>query len=194
MLQELRSNLRLRLGLAVIVSILVLNALLDWRDALAVSVDEHRRLLTQLARLSQHQEADQWQVRAAEAAEVLMQARAQLWRQSSAGLAQAQVQDWLNRLLRQSGATAVSVRVIEPEVALETSALRERLPEDMRQLQSLRARVEFASDPAVLLVLLAALNDSPQRVIVDTLIVKPFKTELALTFWFELSSAKDPRP
>ena len=194
MLEELRSNLRLRLGLAAIVAILALNGLLDWRDALAVSAIEHRRLLTQLARLSQHQAADRWQARASEAGEALRQTRAQLWQQSSAGLAQAHVQDWLNRLLRRSGATAPKVQVIEPELALETAALRERLPEDLRQLQPLRARVEFASDPAVLLVLLAALNDSPQRVIVDTLIVKPFKTEVALTLWFDLVPGKETRP
>jgi len=194
MLQELRSNLRLRLGLAAIIAIVMLNALLDWRDRLDASVVEHRALLSRLARLSQFHEVDQWQIRVTEAQQAMTRARAQLWRQNSAGLAQAQVQDWLNRLLRQCAATAVSVRVIESEPALETTALRERLPPELRLLQPLRARVDFASDPAVLLVLLGALNDSPQRVVIDTLIVKPFKTEVALTFWFDLTPDPAPRP
>jgi hypothetical protein len=48
----------------------------------------------------------------------------------------------------------------------------------------MRARLEFNTDAAVLMALLAAFNDAEQRVSVDTLVVKPLKTEIVLTLWF----------
>lgn len=190
MLDDLRSNRRLRIGVVAIIAILVVYGLLEWRDHLAAAKADHRRLLSQLARVSQYSAlpagAAVWQARAVEADRALEQARAQLWRNKSTGLAQAQVQDWLNSLLRQVDAKQFSLRVAEPETALETESLTARLPAEFKSLMPLRARVEFNSDPTALLGILAAMNDSPQKISVDILNVKGFKTEMALTFWFEL--------
>lgn len=187
-LEELRGNLRLRVGLVAIVAILIGYGLLEWRDHLAASAADYRRLLNQVGRLGQQQHPEQWQGRVAEARLALAQARAQLWRNVSPGLAQAQVQDWLSSALRQTDAKAYSVRVAEPETALDAQSLKARLPEELNQLVPLRARVEFNSDPAVLLALLAAMNDSKQRIVVDTLNIKALKTDMMLTFWFEIAA------
>lgn len=188
-LEELRSNQRLRIGVVAILVILLAYGLLEWRDRQAVAVADYTRLLNQVARLGANMQPAQWQQRASEARGALDQARSQLWRNQSIGLAQAQVQDWLNGLLRQAGAKALSVRVSEPEVNQEGQALVSRLPADLQSLQLLRARIEFSSDPTVLLALLAAFNDSPQRVILEGLTIKQLKTEMVLNFWFEITPA-----
>ena len=94
LLEDLRTNQRLRLGVVAIVAILVLYGLLEWRDQLAASKADYRRLLTQLARVNQYRQApvgvDVWQARASEAEQALSQARDQLWHNKSTGLAQAQ--------------------------------------------------------------------------------------------------------
>ena len=191
-LEELRNNLRLRVGLVAIVAILLGYGLLEWRDHLAESALDYRRLLIQVARLGQQQHPEQWQSRVVEARQALSQARAQLWRNNSPGLAQAQVQDWLSSVLRQTDAKAYSVRVSEPDTAIDSQTLKARLPAELSQLVPLRARVEFNSDPAVLLALLAAMNDSKQRVVVDTLNIRTLKTDMMLTFWFEIAAETKP--
>jgi len=191
-LEELRVNLRLRLGLVAIMAILIIYGLLEWRDHLASATTDYRRLLNQVARLGQQKQPEQWQKRAVEARQALAEARAQLWHNASSGLAQAQVQDWLNGVLRQADAKAYVVRVSEPDTALDSQSLKARLPQELSQLVPLRARVEFNSDPAVLLALLAAMNDSRQRIVVDTLNIKALKTDMTLTFWFEITAESKP--
>lgn len=187
LMEELRDNPRLRVGLVLVVAILVGYGLLEWRDRQEVAVGEYKRLLGQVARMGQPQQPAKWARRASEAEEALQQARGQLWRNASTGLAQAQVQDWLNGLLRKVDAKSASVRVAEPELSPDAAALAARLPSDLQTLRPLRARVEFNSEPTVLLTLLAALNDAPQRVVVDSLNVKQTRTEMLLTFWFEIA-------
>ncbi len=187
--EELRSNPRLRIGLALVVAILLGYGLLEWRDRQEAGMADYKRLLGQVARMGQPQQPAQWAQRASEAAAALQQARSQLWRNASTGLAQAQVQDWLNGLLRQVDAKSASVRVAEPELNPDAPTLASRLPQELKATQPLRARVEFNTDPSVLLTLLAALNDAPQRVVVENLAVKPIKTELVLTFWFDITPA-----
>ena len=198
--EQLASSLRLRLGIAAIFIIAVFYGLLEWRDHLATTTADYRGVVNQLARLSQPQDPALWRRRADEAAEVLRDARQGLWRNASPGLAQAQVQDWLGQLLRQTDAKGVNLRVAEPDTA-NTAATPSRaadpgavLPPDLRKLQPVRARIELNSDPAVMLALLAAFNDAEHRVSVDTLNIKPGKSELALTFWFEIDPQATATP
>jgi hypothetical protein len=187
LLAELRSTPRLRIGLVLIAAILGAYGLLEWRDRQVADRADYQRTLTQLARLSQPQEiAAPWGQRASEAAEVLAQARAELWRNVSTGQAQAQVQDWLSVLLKQADSKSSTVRVSEPDTDTGIQRSAQRLPMELAELQPLRARIEFNTDPAVLLAVLAALNDSPRRIGVDSLSIKPLKTEMQLSFWFEI--------
>lgn len=193
LLEQLASNLRLRLGVAAIVGITGAYGLLEWRDHLALAAADYRRVLNQVARLSQRQDPEIWRQRAAEAAAALRDARHGLWRDASPGLAQAQVQDWLGRLLLQTDAKGVTLRVAEPDTAPANASAPDRagdpragLPPELRLLQPVRARIELDSDPTVILALLAAFNDAEHRVGIDTLNIRPGKSELALTFWFEI--------
>lgn len=186
---QFRDNRRLRLGVAVVAWILMVNALIDWNDQLAARHADYRRSLGQLARLTPGQPLEVWNRRAARGAQALDEARGLLWRNASAGLAQAQVQDWLNDVLRRVAAQGVAVRVAEPDAGAARPAAGASAPAASDTLRPLRARIEFNSDPAVMLALLAALNDAEHRIGVDALSVRPGKTEMSLTFWFELATA-----
>lgn len=195
---QFRDNRRLRLGVAAVAWILVVNALIDWNDQLAARYADYRGSLGQLARLTPGQPLEVWLRRADRGAQALDEAQRLLWRNASAGLAQAQVQDWLSDVLRRVAAQGVAVRVAEPDAgaagaastagpaaAASVPAAGDALP----SLRALRARIEFNTDPAVMLALLAALNDAEHRIGVDALSVRPGKTEMSLTFWFELATA-----
>lgn len=202
--EQLASNLRLRLGIAAIFVIAVFYGLLEWRDHLAAATADYRAVVNQVARLNQPQDPGLWRRRAAEADQALREARQGLWRNASPGLAQAQVQDWLGRLLRQTDAKGVNLRVAEPDTTAANAASADRaadarpsqagLPPELRKLQPVRARIELNTDPAVVLALLAALNEAEHRVSVDTLNIKPGKSELALTFWFDIDPSAAPSP
>lgn len=186
LMDQIRGNLRLRLGLVAIVAILMGYGLLEWRDYQAAAMADYRRVLGQIARLAAPQQPLLWRNRAQEASEALKMARGQLWRNSSAGLAQAEVQDWLGALLRRVDAQAAAARVSAPEISIDTTGQIKKLPDALKSLQPLRAKVEFSTDSSVLLGLLAALNDAERRVVVDAMVIKPLRTELTLTFWFEI--------
>lgn len=196
-LEPLYGNRRLRIGLALIAWLLAVNALLDWRTHIETLQAEYRRSIGQLARLSPRLPLEVWQQRAAEGREALQQARALLWRNGSAGLAQAQVQDWLTGTLRRAGAQAPAVRVAEPDAGVRagTTAAGSTAPAAAAPAAGLaaplavRARIEFGTDPAVMLALLAAFNDAEHRVAVDSLVVRPGRTDMGLTFWYALEPA-----
>lgn len=185
-LQEFRISPRVRFGLVIIVAIGALYGLLEWRDSLAAQRQAYRRDALQLLRVEGQKEQQQWLTRAVQAQEALDRAKGSLWTNSSVGRAQAQVQDWLSALMRQTAAQGSAVKVAEGDVALDSSGIASRLPASLQNLHPLRARVEFATDQRVLLSVLAAINDSNQRIVVDALSVKSSRTELALTFWFSL--------
>lgn len=187
LLGQFRDNHRLRIGVAFVAWILALNALIDWNDRLAAQHAEYRQSLGQLARLTPGQPLEVWNRRATDGAQSLDEARGLLWRNTSAGLAQAQVQDWLGDALRRVAAQGAGARVAEPDTGAARPAPGASAPASGRTLRPLRARIEFNTDPAVMLALLAALNDAEHRIGVDALSVRPGKTEMSLTFWFELA-------
>lgn len=194
---QFRDNRRLRIGTCLVVWILAINALIDWNDRLVAQHSQYRQSLGQLARLTPGQPLEVWNRRAADGALALKQARGLLWRNTSAGLAQAQVQDWLGEALRRVAAQGISVRVTEPDTTAARPAAAASTPNVGETLRPLRARIEFNTDPAVMLALLAALNEAENRIGVDALRVRPGKTEMSLTFWFELPprvARADARP
>jgi hypothetical protein len=186
LLQPWRSNWRLRVGLAAIVALLGASALLDWRDSLQARTNEYRKLATQLARLKSQVADDRWASRAADAQVLRDEARARLWSSRSTGLAQAAAQDWLNTLLRQAAVTAPSVKVGEGDVALDASGVAPRLPETLKGLVPIRARVQFGSDTSAWMAVLTAVHDHPRLIVVDSLSWKGNRAELNLSFWFLL--------
>lgn len=190
-LSELRSSVRLRIGLALIVAIFVGYALLEWSDGREARLAEYRQLSVQLARVGNQQDQALWQARASEAQAASLLAEQGLWQGESMGLAQARLQDWLYALLRQADAKGFIVKITESEAVFEKAKLDQGSQTLLPDLQLLRARLEFNTDPQLLLALLAALNDSAQQIGVDTLSVKPAKTALDLAVWVRIRPAAE---
>ena len=186
MINELRSNLRVRVGLALAIAILGIYGLLEWRDSGQSRMDAYRQLLAQVARLGKQQSQTEWPARAEEAKLGLLSAEQRLWRNSSIGLAQAELQDWLYALLRQADAKSFTVKLTEGEAGFGASNVSDTMPVALAGLRQLRARIDLNADTPVMLALLAAMNDAEHQIIVDTLNVKGSRLELGLTVWFDL--------
>ncbi|EFX59864.1 hypothetical protein DAPPUDRAFT_346731 [Daphnia pulex] len=186
LIAELQANVRLRLGAALIVAIFAAYGLLEWRDSREVRLAQYREQTSRLLRLENQQSQAHWQDRALEAQTALKGAERRLWQDESAGLAQAQFQDWLYALLREVKAKSFAVKLTDSETLFEKAKASEAQQDLLLDLKPLRARIEFGSDSQQLLALLAAFNDAKHQVIVDKLNVKPFKTEIELTAWFQI--------
>jgi len=110
-LAELRNNKRLRIGLALIVGIVWLYWLMGLHDQRVPLLDQYKRASAQVARLQIQQKETQWPDRAREAQFALDAAQARIWHSSSPGLAQAELQDWLNAQLQDLNAGRPIVKV-----------------------------------------------------------------------------------
>lgn len=100
---EWSTNRRLRIGTIVIAGILALYAALvlnDWRRALA---EDYRERSLQLYKVAALAGQTQWPVRAQDAANIRRALQARIPAASSTGLAQAEMQSWMNQLLRGFG-------------------------------------------------------------------------------------------
>ncbi len=114
-LAQWRSNLRFRLALRAIVGLLLVYAILvlgDWQKA---TLEDQKRELRQSERLQALATENEWPARAAAAAEAVTRLESQFWRADSRGLAQAMVQDSLERLAREAGIEQLSVRAEPPQ-------------------------------------------------------------------------------
>lgn len=189
LINQLRANIRLRIGLALIISIVAAYGLLEWRDLGQARLNEYRQLSGNVARLGNQQSLAQWPARAEQATAALVVAERRLWPNTSFGLAQAQVQDWLYALLRQADAKKFTVKLSDGEADFGTARAGEESAASMAGIKQMRARIEFNTEAPVLLALLAALNDAEHQVIVDTLNVKGPQTQLELSVWCDLRAS-----
>ena len=101
---QLRSNYRLRVGLALILGIVWLSLLLDLHDQNGALQDRYRQVASQLARVDSQQKQTQWLTRAQEAKDALAGVEARLWQNPTVGLTQAQLRDSLLQQLLQAKA------------------------------------------------------------------------------------------
>lgn len=188
---DLRSNPRLRIGLALIAAIFGLYALLDLRDSNAALGEQYAQVAAQLARLGSHQKQTQWPARAEEAQAALAKAEARLWSNSSIGLAQAQLQEWLSQQLTDAKAVRFGVKVAETETgysAANNAGKSDAAPAD---LQRVRATIDFNTDQLVLNTVLARLASAEHQIIIETLLVRPppQRTEITVSAWYTLRPA-----
>lgn len=112
-----RDNLRFRLAIHAIVALLLVYGMLllgDWQKA---SAEAEQRELRQLERLQILAGETEWPVRAQQAMDAVKAVESLFWRAENRGLAQAMVQDSLERLAREAGIEQLSVRAEQPQVS-----------------------------------------------------------------------------
>jgi hypothetical protein len=157
---DLRSNLRLRAGLAVVVALLWLLGLLELSDRLDAARKERSRLSEEVVRLRLVRSEQQWPQLRDQAQARLADYRSLAWREESEGRMQAMLQDWLREQLATAGVQPreLSVAVLPARSVAPAEANRKsELPADMRIA---RARLSFEFKPDTLHQFLARLPAS----------------------------------
>lgn len=157
---HLRSNRRLRSGLAVVVALIWLLGLLELWDRIDAARKEQAGLGDEVIRLQSVRGEQQWPAVRDQAYARLADFRSLAWREESEGRMQAMLQDWLREQLAAVGAQPreLSVTVLPARsVAPADGGRKSELPADMRIA---RARLSFEFKPDALHHFLAKLPAS----------------------------------
>lgn len=185
---QLRSNPRLRIGLALIIGIVWLSLLLDLRDQNQALVDQYKQTASQLARYNSQQKQSQWLTRAQDAKDVLAAVETRVWQEPTLGLTQAEIRDWLLHELLQSKALAYTVKV--SDAADDKGGTKGGKSGDaLSDLVRVRATLEFNTDAAVLDKLLSAFANADHQIVVENLAVKQPRTSMTVASWYKLPAA-----
>ena len=179
-LNDLRTNSRLRLWLALIVGAIGLYGVLLLRDALHNAEQQQRAVAQSVTRLRAQLAQPEWLERLPPAKILAVQLESRLWQAPTAGLAQAALQDWLNATLLQSQATKpqITVTVID-EISMggdstptTPPAVADGAPTTPPDLWKIKAKVGFDFTPASLLAFLSRIENHDKQLIVDDLNVR----------------------
>lgn len=177
LLKELRSNARLRIGMGVIIVILASYCALlidEYRQKLQT---EHQTLVKRLAQLESVTQQTQWTQRASDTRALLVQLEDKLWRANSKGLAQANLQAWLDSQMKAAAIT-------ETRLTMESTVDSTKYTNVWQVTAQINGNFTATSLDALLL----AFAKNPQWVIVDRLEIyrtKPAKFLLVVTAFFQ---------
>jgi hypothetical protein len=119
-LSELRDNVRLRVGVGLILASGWLYALLVWDDVLAARRAELQQVRGEAERLRPFEKTDAvWKERAAEARQLNAGLQSYLWEARSRSLAEAAFRDWVQARAQSSGLKVreLTVRAVDAPVA-----------------------------------------------------------------------------
>jgi hypothetical protein len=155
--EQLQANQRLRWmvwGIAYIVIFYFSLVLSEWRQ-------EHNQAVEQLqrtsSRLDQLKDQTQWPERLEQEQAISEQLRAKLWETQSEGLADADVQNYLRKLMTDHGAQNYRPRLAAPE----------RITLGGEELIKVTAEVTGVVEVARIDRLLKALADNPKRIAIE---------------------------
>jgi hypothetical protein len=204
---QLRTNPRLRWGLALIVGIFWLYALLLMRDSLQEQTQQHRTTAQSVARLRAQLAQPEWTARVTPAKVMAVQLEGKLWQAPTPGLAQAAFQDWLNTTLMKAGVSKpqITVTVLEdapPNAPTQskdasTSATSGTAPRAPSDLWKIKAKLGFDAPAAVLMTFLNSIEDHEKQIIVGALNVRKEPTphaEMELFGYFQKHTAPATKP
>lgn len=159
---EWRRNVRLRLGVLALAVILAGYELLVLADQMKPLQVEHQRLRQQLTGVRTLAEQRFWEERLNAARALRVQLEGRLWRAESRGLANADVQNWVNAQLK--AAKIVSTR-IQVEPARELA--------DHPGLWEVTARIEGPLTLDNLRELLRRIEGDPRLTVIERLDAQP---------------------
>lgn len=167
LLLQLRSNRRLRVGLALIVATLGTYLTLDQSEQVAKKQKEYRRLSVQLAQARQQATDTSWLARSKEAGQVLAELRGKDWVDNNHGLIQSKWNDYLQTLLTQE-------KTVNPTVALsEALADSPKSKQDdsnaVSGMTMMRAKLRFEALPRTLYNILQTIDTNKQTMVVESL-------------------------
>lgn len=185
---QLRDNPRLRWGIALIIGLFWLYAILVLRDSLQEQTQQQRAAAQSIARLQLQMTQTQWTARVTPAKMMAVQLEGRLWQAPTPGLAQAAFQDWLNANMAKAGISKsqISVTVLE-EAAPNTPAQGAGAstgasppagtPPD---LWKLRAKLSLDFSAPTLMNFLSLIENNDKQIIVAALNVRKEPTPQAV--------------
>lgn len=176
LVNELRQNARLRIGLSLIILITGLYYVLDLRDDNAGLAEQLHRLQAKKARILATTKQQGWPERLEQAKSIHSKAEKRLWDAPTLALAQANYQDWLKQQLLLAKAQRPNIKVGDVEQARSNSATGKTddteenpLPEGINRIP---AKIEMDFTPSTLNDLLEHLEGSTRLVVIESLNVK----------------------
>jgi hypothetical protein len=187
-LSEIKTNMRLRIALALVFAVLWLYLILLMRDALDSSAREYRSASIKLGKLQSVMQQGDWTERLNTAKTLQAEMESALWRGDSLGLARASFQDWLNQQMQRA---AVSRPVVSMGSASEEAAGDKVLSAGIDDLWKVRAKLVFDFNPASLNKLLGQMTGNTQHVAIESLHVTQApnpRVEITATAYFQKSA------
>lgn len=192
-LSELKSNARLRIGVALVFAVLWLFLILTMRDALDTSVREYRRASFKLGKLQSVMQQDDWTERLHAATTLQAAMESTLWRGDTLGLARASFQDWLNEQVRLA---AVSRPVISIGSGNEEASGDQAHAAGINDLWKVKANVVFDFNPEALYKLLGQMAKNTHHVAIESLRITKEpnpRVEMVASAYFQ-KSERPPSP
>lgn len=198
-LTQLRDNPRLRWGIALIVGISWLYAILVLRDNLQEQTRQHHATALAIVHLRAQLAQPEWLSRVTPARTMSVQMEGRLWQAPTSGLAQAAFQDWLNVAMIKAGVTRqqITVTVID-EIAAnapnQNQATDSTTPAD---LWKIKAKLGFDYSAPTLLEFLSKIESHEKQIIVGTLNVRkePMShVEMELYGYFQKQATPATKP
>jgi hypothetical protein len=167
LLLQLSSNIRLRVGLALIVATLGTYLTLDQSEQVVKKQKEYRRLSVQLAQARQQATDTSWLARSKEAGKVLGELREKDWTDNNYGLIQSKWNDYLQTLLAQE-------KIVNPAVALSEALVdgtksKQDDSDMVSGMNMMRAKLRFESLPRALYNILQIIDTNKQTMVVESL-------------------------
>jgi len=176
LIADIRNNPRLRWGIWFILAILWLYAILVLKDRAKAETDQYQETVSQIARTQAQAQQKDWLERLQPARLLKVQLESRLWQASTAGLAQAAFQDWLNQLLAQTavGRPAITLTVAgdspaEPQSGQEGSTNTATAPDG---LWKVKAKVEFDFNPQTLVAVMTRIEANDKNIVLESLAIR----------------------
>lgn len=174
-LEQLRlqwqENPRLRIGLALILLIIIVNGLLMVDDYRKNLLEEYGRQQKNLIKLHHAQQQTGWAGRAESIKNIRLQFENSLWRAESKGLAQANIQTWFNDKIQQLNLKNLEIAGASVDSDPKTPAL-----------WQVKIEIKGVLYDTDLLELLKQIEQNPQLIQIDQLqIHRDAKDQLSIT-------------
>lgn len=189
---EFKANPRLRFGVWGVVGILWFYAILELRDEVGRQVEAYRATNRNLARTQSIAGQSEWAARLSDARAAQAGLEAQLWRESTVGLAQATFHDWLSQAALQAGLSRPQLTVAVQEEATGGAVAggsSERAGNaSVSGTWKASGRLSFDFNPQTLYSLLGRIASHEKRVVVESMTIRSSpspRAELVLVAYFQ---------
>lgn len=197
-LDELKANPRLRLGLWLVAGIVWLYALLLLRDETSRVASEHHALAKKLSRVAATAGQTVWAARVEPARAMQVELEGRMWRESTIGLAQAALQDWLNQVVQQSALPRpfLTVSAQEEAAAEAPSPALSDTASAVADAWKVSAKLSFDFAPQNFYTLMEKLVGNDKQIVVESLTIRGApvpRAEMVLVAYFQKPVATLPK-